>query len=303
MRFVTSGSLVTLSWLLCLALGAGMPRVQQDDMQTQSHKTLIGLSAPSRKAQIACEHDGTIRELMVAESRRVIKGQILFRLNSRLHELRAKQLEAITKSDLSIEQGRSALEHAQRKTGRLRQLEADEVISTSDLEQSVFETQVADLKLRQAKFDRMQAASELEQLQEQIRQRTLRSPLAGVVTEIYKQTGEAAEKLTPVLEVASLDPLWVEFECPVERQNEFRLMSKIKVAPSTRPADIRTAEVIHVSLKANPSSHTFLVRAAVPNTKYSWRMGLKMIVHPPEEVSEVLEQEFDIAAPPPSPGK
>ena len=50
------------------------------------------------------------------------------------------------------------------------------------------------------------------------------------------------------------------------------------VAPSTDPADTRRAEVVYVSMEANPSSHTFLARAAIPNPRHRWRAGMKMIV-------------------------
>ena len=89
------------------------------------------------------------------------------------------------------------------------------------------------------------------------------------------------ERFVPVVEVMSLDPLWIEFDCPVASEHLFQVGREIPVAPAVRPTDTRTAKILFVSMKATASSHTFMVRAAVANEDLRWKTGLKMVIQPP----------------------
>ena len=112
-----------------------------------------------------------------------------------------------------------------------------------------------------------------------LEQRTLRSPISGVVTELYKQRGDTTEKLVPVLEVAQLDPLWIDFECSVKDKALFvRGKTKVEFHPIARPHESRIGTVVQLAMRANPASHTFKVRVATPNKGNTWKAGLKMRV-------------------------
>ena len=109
----------------------------------------------------------------------------------------------------------------------------------------------------------------------------LRTVDPGIVTQRFKSEGEAVERFVSVVEVMSLNPLWVEFDCPVADEHSFRVGGEVSVAPAVRLEDIRIAKIIHVSMKATASSHTFMVRAAVANEDLRWKSGLKMVIQPP----------------------
>ena len=240
--------------------------------------TLVGLSLPSKKAAIAPEQSGTIVDLLVKQGDAVAKDQIVFRLSSRLQKLEAERLGALAKSDLAVRRLEFALAYAKRREERLRQLAARNIASDSDLEGRQFELQTAIIKHDQAVLDHGQLLNEWQQAKERLAQRTLQSPIKGIITEIFKQKGETADKLVPVLEVSGLDPLWVEFECPVKDHERYRRGVRVVVSPAARPNETRVGQIIYTSMKANPSSHTFLVRAAVANRERPWQAGLKMLV-------------------------
>ena len=52
----------------------------------------------------------------------------------------------------------------------------------------------------------------------------------------YKYAGELAEKLMPVVQVVNLDPLWIEFDCPIEFENQVTVSREVLVWPAARPA-------------------------------------------------------------------
>jgi RND family efflux transporter MFP subunit len=231
-------------------------------------------------AAVASEQPGTIIEMPVQEGARVQKGDVLFVLSNRLEQLEVLRLRALVESSLERDRAIASLDNAREKTSRMRELSMQEMAAHSDLREAELESQLAMLSLGKVDFERELKRNELQQAEERLAQRTLRSPLEGVVTRRLKQIGEATEELTPVVEVMALDPMWVEFECPIAVENRFRVGNFVRVRVAAGDQRPRLAEITHVSLKASPASHSFLVRATLANQDYSWRSGLKIYVEP-----------------------
>ena len=162
----------------------------------------------------------------------------------------------------------------------MRELSARDIASRSTVDDVELESRLARLALDVAELGRAQLDNQLQQARERLDQRTLRCPFDGVVTRRFKQAGETIEQLAPVVEVISLDPLWIEFECPVAAEQSLTVGSRVQVRPAVGGQAPRVAEIIYLSWKATPASHTLMVRASLPNAAYAWRAGLKMLVEP-----------------------
>ena len=272
-----------VGWLGAVILLAASHGDMPDPLVVQDPKptALVGLSAPSRLAAVGAEQSGTIVEMPVTEGTRVVAGDLLFRLSSKLQELEVARLEALSRSNLDRERAQAGVQHVTDKLNRMRELSAKDIASRSTVDEVELESRLAHLALGLAELERTQLDNQLEQARERLQQRTLRSPFVGVVTRRFKQAGETIEQLAPVVEVISLDPLWIEFECPVASATTYRLGTRIKVRPAVGGEASREAQIIYLSWKATPASHTLLVRASMPNEDYSWRAGLKMLVEAP----------------------
>jgi RND family efflux transporter MFP subunit len=247
---------------------------------------LIGVSAPSKVAAIAPEQAGKIIDVPVVEGQRVEKNGVLFQLSSRLEELEVARLRPIAEQDLITLRAQAGLRLAEQHESRVRDLRDKQIASESDLEEQQFEVEVAKLRQKQAGIEQAQARNELEQAIERLAQRTVRSPFDGIVTQRMKSEGESIEKFVPVVEVMCLDPLWIEFDCPVQDEHLFVKGNTIEVKPAMLASESRKAEILYVSNKAVASSHTFMVRAAVPNADLSWKTGLKMLITRPVDPTE-----------------
>ena len=246
--------------------------------------SLVGISVPSRYAQVAPEQAGKIATAVKRDAR-VKQGDVLFELNSTLEQLEVDRLQALADSDLFERRAKTTLAHAEKQAQRVRQMRDKEITSERDLQIQQHELELARLKVEQAALDRTQAENQLAQAKERLAQRTIRSPFDGIVTERFQGPGEAVEKFVPVIEVLSLDPLWIEFECPINERGLFLVGHTALVSPAMRPDDMRTATILSHSAKANASSHTFTIRASVPNADFSWQTGLKMTIEPDPEAT------------------
>jgi len=242
--------------------------------------SLVGVTVPSKVALVSPEQEGKIVELGLRDGDQVTEHTVVFRLNSRLEQLEVDRLQRLADSDLYERRATVSRDHARQEAERMRDLRSKEISSEHDVQKFEHDLAIAELAMEQAALDKKQVLNQLAQAEERLEQRSVHSPFDGVVTARFKQQGEAVEKFVPVVEIMCLDPLWIEFECPIQRQHEFTNGSQVLVAPARRPNDSRTATVTFISLKANASSHSFMIRASVPNPDHDWKTGLKMLIEP-----------------------
>lgn len=240
--------------------------------------SLVGITVPSKMALVSPEQAGKIVNLAVGVGDRVKTGDVLFQLNSKLEDLEVQRLEALATSNVFERRAQMTLKFAEQQAARTSTLHNQDISSERDMQKQAHELAMARLAVEQAQLDKKQANNQLLQAKERLSQRTVLSPFEGMITTQFRGTGEAVEKFVPVVEVMSLDPLWIEFECPIQHQDKFREGSKVLVAPARRPEDERIATIEFISSKATASSHSFTIRATVPNHDYKWQTGLKMNV-------------------------
>ena len=241
----------------------------------------IGLSKPSKHVKVGAEQEGHIADMLVAEGDVVSKGDVLFRLAREVQALQAKRLEVLAKSDVDLRRAQAELEEAELEEQRVRDLMQEQIRSETDLRAAEHETLLARIMLEKVQLERTRINLEWEETKARLAQRTVESPIDGLVARCLYQEGDTIDRLEPVIEIVDLDPLWIEFHTPVEHADLFRPGSKFQVRRAADPREVREAVVRHASLLADPSSQTFLTRLQMPNDKSPWRAGVKVIIELP----------------------
>ena len=140
------------------------------------------LLEPGREAELSSEVPGVMRELRVERGDTVRKGQVLMTLNSAVERA-------------ALETALARLEFAERKVKRNEDLYRKDLISDHEQDEMLTEQRLAQLQVEEARI--------------RLRQREIRSPLAGVVTELFKEPGEYVDE-TQFLKIVSLNPLNAE---------------------------------------------------------------------------------------------
>ncbi|MHC4516102.1 MAG: efflux RND transporter periplasmic adaptor subunit [Planctomycetota bacterium] len=249
-----------------------------DPARAQERRDWVGVSLPSRTAAVGPEQPGVIVEMPKPEGARVAKGEVLFRLSSEIQSLEVERLEALVGSRAAVDKAQKKLEHSRRVEQRLLRLMEKEITSDAELQEAQYARMMASAEYDQVVLEQGLQANRLKQARVLLAQRTVRSPVSGLVTDWHKQPGEPTNRLEPVVEVARLDPLWVTFDCPIRDQRLFRLDAEVMVAPALEPHNQRKAKVVFVSMRATPSSHTFRVRLSTANPARDWKAGQKMVI-------------------------
>jgi RND family efflux transporter MFP subunit len=246
-------------------------------------KQWIAVTVPSATIAVGCEQEGAIAHLPVVEGDVVKEGQVLFELTTRVQQLEVQRLAAIAESDAPVRQAKAELEQAEREEQRALSLHRQDIAGDAELDAKKRNANVARIRVDQARVDQRVVRLRWQEAKERLAQRTVKSPINGHVAVLKHQRGETVEKLEPVLLLVQLEPLWIEFDCPIEDEEYFRLGATVGVHKASSgggdgAGTSRAAKVVFVATTVNPASQTFRVRLQMKNANHPWKAGLKVWV-------------------------
>jgi membrane fusion protein (multidrug efflux system) len=205
------------------------------------------LVEPHLVSSVGSPVEGTLAEVLVDRGAVVEKGQVVARLNS--------AVEAATVNLKAAQE-----DFGKRKVERNEELYKKQLISANEKDELETQTRIASL--------------EHKQQQEVLAQRTIRSPLDGVVVERLLSPGERVGN-EKILKIAQIDPLNVEVIAPVEIFGSIKpgMTGEVRFQPQL-PGSFR-AKVVVVDRVIDAASGTFGVRLELPNPGNKVPAGIK----------------------------
>jgi membrane fusion protein (multidrug efflux system) len=222
------------------------------------------LIQPKVTVSLATPVEGVIREVLVGRGDQVKHGELLVELESRVERA-------------VVERTRTTLRLAERTYARSKELNRTNVISAQVLDDTE-----ADRDLARHDLARAEAALAL---------RMIRSPIDGVVMEQLFFPGEFADNLA-ILELAELDPLYVEVYAPVSMLGRIAQGMVAQVTPEEPVGGSYEAAITVIDPVVDAASGTFGVRLELPNPDYAIPAGLNCAVRFPDTpVAEQMPRE------------
>lgn len=254
-----------LKWMVAASFGVPAATLAQ---------ALGCLIEPFRVSEVGSPTIGVIDSTAVDRGERVRAGQVLATLRSSVERqlLSVAQSKAEAIGELRAAQANADL--ARQKLGRAKDLANQQFISHQALEQARAEAIVAENRLTQAREQRQVYAREHNLAQAQLEQRTIRSPISGVVVERYLAAGERVEE-KPIYRIAVVNPLRVEVVLPAKAYADVRHGMNVMVTPEFPGAGPRQAKVTLVDRVIDGASNTFRIRLELPNADFSLPAGLR----------------------------
>jgi RND family efflux transporter MFP subunit len=232
------------------------------------------LIQPFQEADVGAQVVGILDRVMVERGDMVKKGQPLATLNSDVE--RAAMSAAKLRAEATAELQAAASNHdfSQKKKVRTQDLYRQNFVSQQVRDQASTEADVAEMRLKQAREQMRQAQQEYALAMAQLNQRTIRSPLTGVVVERYLHEGERVEE-KPIVKVATVDPLRVEVIVPAIHFNKIKQGMSASVKPEMADVELRTGKVVVVDRVIDAASNSFRVRLELPNPENELPPGLR----------------------------
>jgi len=209
-----------------------------------------GIIEPSETVEISSEVEGVIDRIHADRGNWVKAGDLVATLKSRVEKA-------------AVELAKARVEFEKRKDARKLELFKKKLISIHEKDELETEILLAELALDEA--------------EERLAQRMLRTPVSGVVVERHLSPGEHINK-DAVMTVARINPLYVEIVVPVECYGKIKL-GQSALALVEHPFKKRLkCRVIVVDRVVDAASATFNVRLRLDNPGGKLPAGLKCTV-------------------------
>lgn len=245
---------------------------------------------PSVTIEVSSPVPGTLAEVAVDRSDFVKQGQVIARLNSEVERAVVELARAKAALDSEINLGVVNLEFDERKHERFDSLYVNEMASSQDKDEVARNLALSKEKLKHSRELRKLRKLELQKAEAQLKQKSVRSPIQGVVVQRYKSVSEHVED-EAIVRIAQLNPLYVEAIVPMEQFGRISNGMQAEVFFDSFNASAQRATVTVVDQMGDAASGTFGVRLELPNPDYKLPAGLKCNVKivadpPPEQHAE-----------------
>ncbi len=210
-----------------------------------------GVVEAINKATVSAQVSGRVTEINFDVNDYVKKGEVILRIRDNEYNARLRTAKA------GLNEAKAGYKDAQLEYKRINGLVKEKIVSNAD-----FDKAKAALKAAEARV----AASEakITEVQEQVDNTVIRAPFSGVVVERHVQVGETTQMGQPVMTGFSLHELRVNTDIPQAFINPIRKYQKASVRFAENAGKIIPVKSMITFPYANPTSHTFRVRANLP---------------------------------------
>ena len=220
---------------------------------------------PASVIEVGAPVAGILAEVKVRRGEPVTQGQIIAELESSVELATIGLLETRANNDVAIAAQTARLELIQLQQERIKTLVDRNVASAEQLQEAEAELVAAEALLAQAYLDRDLAQQELARARQQLAQRTIRSPIDGVVLTRNLSGGEFVASNGSIVTIVKLDPLLVEAFLPVELYPEISNGMRATIAPAAPITDTFEARVVAFDQVFDAASGTFGIELELPN--------------------------------------
>lgn len=257
----------------------------------EENAALDCLVKPEKYIELSSPVDTTLKQMFVNTGDSIKKGQSLVELENSVEIAKVELHKRQALSFSQIENSRVQLKYARRSLKRIKNLYKKNSVSLFEKDKAETEVSLAEIELIKAKEKKNLARLGLEQAQAELALRTIKSPIDGIIVDIYTQVGESVAD-RPIMKLAQIDPLRVELIAPTEYFGLIKKDMKVDILPE-RPSDkIYRATVTVVDQLIDPASGSFTVRMALPNPDEKLVGGVNCVAQFDFKAPDIVQRNF-----------
>lgn len=239
-----------------------------------SAQELDCLIEPEMTIELGSSVDGIVESVAVDKSDLVALGDTLVLLESSVEKAAVALAQERAAMEDTIQSKQVAASFALRQRDRVRELHLKKAASGADKDQAETDARLAKLELETAKNNKRLAQLELAKANAALQQRSISSPVSGIVIDRYLNPGESVED-KPILKLAQIDPLRIEVIAPRELFGKVKKGMTAEILPEQPAGGRYRATVSVVDGIVDAASGTFGIRLTVPNPQHSLFGGLR----------------------------
>lgn len=260
----------TLVLLIAITMISGANRIER--------RTLEGFAEPYQTIEIAASEAGLVQDVCVELGQVVKKGEVLAVLDEDVLKATLEIAQLKAQSSAALDAAKAELELRQQKLAALTELNRSGSGSREEFARAKADVEFAQAKLKAAEETLAADRLEVKKIDAQLRQRTIRSSLNGVVTDIHRDPGEFVSGADPKLfTVVRLDRLRVKFYVPTEQSLRLNKNDRVKLQ-TVIDDKTTTAEVEFVSPVTHAESGLVRIDVILDNHEGRLRSGQRWLL-------------------------
>lgn len=220
------------------------------ELEQQSFSNYVSINASVEavnEAQISPEINGQIQAIRVDRGQRVRAGQVVAQLNTSVIENNIREVE-------------TSLQLAKTRFERQQALWDQEIGS--------------EIQYLEARNNLETLQTRLQTLESQLAKATLRSPIQGIVDEIFLQEGELAMPGVPVAHVVSLDPLYINADVSETFLPDITKDDEVILRFPSFPDYEQRVDIYRLGNVINPENRTFRLQLRIPNPQERFKPNM-----------------------------
>ena len=242
----------------------------------QDKTTLDCLVKPEMYIDISSPVNGVLDSVLVNKTDSITKGQVLAKLKATVESARVEVAQQEALMDTQVSAKKIKLSYASRKLKRIAGLYEEDASSAQEQDDATTEWAIAKTDLAQIKLDKKKNELKLLLTQAELEQKTIISPIDGIVVERYLMPGESVEN-QPILQLAKIDPLLVEVVASASLFGKIETGMSVEVKPDFPVNSSYKATVSTIDRIIDAASGSFSIRLSLPNPDDKLIGGTKCI--------------------------
>ena len=245
------------------------------DMTPSLDRSYDCVMEPFKRVNLSTSVEGVLESVNVERGDMVRKGQVIARLQSHVEEAEVELARLRAGNTHRIESQRARVRYLEARYGRTEKLNSTDYVPDALVEEVEADLRIAQEDAREAVLEAELSRMELSRAQALLKQREVRSPVDGVVTERLLGPGEYRNEQSHIVTVAQIDPINVEVYAPIALHGQIAVGDKALVRPEEPVGGDHEATVTIVDKVYDAASGTFGVRLSLPNPDYKIPTGIK----------------------------
>mgnify|MGYP001227072117 CR=1 FL=1 len=234
--------------------GADAVPVKVQEMKYQkfsSYFEVNGIIEAENQAFVSPEINGQIKSILVEEGQRVLKGQLLVKLNTEV-------------TQKSIEELKTRLDLAQIAFNKQKSLWDQKIGS--------------EMQYLQSKNNLESLEKSLETLDAQMEMASIRAPFSGIVDEIFQKEGEIASPGRQVIQLVNLSNIIINADVSESYISKISKGDSVLVSFPSYPDIELKVPVFRTGNIINPSNRTFTVQLKMRNIEEKLKPNLMAVL-------------------------
>lgn len=240
----------------------------------------------SETVHLATPEAGIVADILVDRGDIVQVGAVIARMDARRETIAldlAKARAADQSDILSLEAKLTFLALQAERRATLAERDAG---SDIDAKQAAMERDVAIRELERARVALTIAGLDMAQAEAALAQKTVTSPIAGLITERLANKGEYRSGESQLVTIARIDLLRVEAFAPIGHFPFLTLGQTVEVTPEAPLDQPRLATIRVIDRVFDAASGTFGIRMDLDNADLTLPAGLRCTLRFPQQIAQ-----------------